>query len=190
MTAVAEKMDANAKAGRRRITAEWVIKAKEAEGKYDVFLSHNTKDKAAVEEIARKLKSVGLRPWLDKWDLEAGKSWVAALQMAIPNMGCAAVFFGPAGIGPWEQQEMEAFLVEFVTRGCSVLPIILPDAPQEPDLPVFLKAKTWVNLRDWKDARSDAFPRLVYGILGRPPGDSPKGLSARRVWEWQEGGGS
>ncbi len=185
-TAVAEQIDANAKAGRQRITAEWVIKAKEAEGKYDVFLSHNSKDKAAVEEIARKLKTVGIRPWLDKWDLKAGKSWVAALQNAIPNIGCAAVFYGPAGSGPWEQEETEAFLVEFVSRGCSVLPVILPDAPQEPDLPVFLKTKTWVNMRDWKEADSDAYHRLVYGILGKPPGDSPSSLSPRHVWEWQK----
>ena len=61
-SAVAEQMDANAKSGRQRITAEWVIKAKEAEGKYDVFLSHNSKDKAAVEDLVRKLKSLGIRP--------------------------------------------------------------------------------------------------------------------------------
>jgi hypothetical protein len=163
------------------------IKPEEAEGKYDVFLSHSSKDKSAVEEIARELKNVGIRPWLDKWDLEAGKSWVAALQKAIPNINCAAVFFGPAGIGPWEQQGMEAFLVEFVAKGSSVLPVILPDAPKEPDLPVFLKTKTWVNLRDWKDPASDAFPRLLCGILGKPPGDSPRGLSARYVWEFQKG---
>jgi hypothetical protein len=187
-TAVAKQMDANARAGRQRITAEWVIKAKEAEDKYDVFLSHNSKDKDAVEKIARELKRIGIQPWLVKWELEPGKSWVAALQKAIPNIACAAVFYGPAGIGPWEQEEMEAFLVEFVRRGCSVLPAILPDAPDEPDLPVFLKTKTWVNLRDWKDPDSDAFPRLVCGILGKPPGDSPKGLSARHVWEWQKGG--
>ena len=42
--------------------------------RYDVFLSHNTTDKDAVEEIARKLKSKGIRPWLDKWDLAAGDS--------------------------------------------------------------------------------------------------------------------
>jgi GTPase SAR1 family protein len=186
--AVAEQIDANAKAGRQRITAEWVIKSKEAEGKYDVFLSHNSKDKAAVEEIARRLKAVAIRPWLDKWDLEAGKSWVAALQKAIPSIGSAAVFYGPAGIGPWEEQEMEAFLVEFVSRGCSVLPVILPDAPKEPDLPVFLKTKTWVNMRDWKEPASDAFPRLVCGVLGKSPGDSPRGLNARYVWEWQKGG--
>lgn len=188
--AVADQMNENAKAGRRRITAAWVIKAKESEGKYDVFLSHNSKDKGAVEKIAKKLKSIGIRPWFDKWDLKPGKSWVAELQKVIPNIGCAAVFFGRAGIGPWEQEEMEAFLVEFVRRGCPILPSILPGAPKEPELPVFLKTKTWVNMREWKDPNDDSFYRLVCGILGHAPGSSPKGLNARYVYEIQRSGQS
>ncbi|MBI2487804.1 MAG: toll/interleukin-1 receptor domain-containing protein [Deltaproteobacteria bacterium] len=34
---------------------------------FDVFLSHNSKEKPAVERIAEKLKQAGLEPWLDKW---------------------------------------------------------------------------------------------------------------------------
>src|SRR5262245_16067395 len=49
-----------------------VIKAKEVEGKFDIFLSHNTRDKPAVEKIARRLLAVGIRPWLDKWNLSPG----------------------------------------------------------------------------------------------------------------------
>jgi hypothetical protein len=41
---------------------------------FDVFLSHNAKDKAAVEKIAKRLLSVGIRPWLDKWQLAPGDS--------------------------------------------------------------------------------------------------------------------
>ena len=69
---VAEQIGTDAKAGRKRMTATLVIKAKEAEGKFDVFLSHNSKDKGEVEKIARKLMAVGLRPWLDKWNLSPG----------------------------------------------------------------------------------------------------------------------
>jgi hypothetical protein len=84
-------------------TAESMIKRKEEQGKYDVFLCHNSKDKAPVEEIAKRLKTVGIRPWLDKWEIVSGQSWVSALQKAIPSINCAAVFCGPAGIGPWQQ---------------------------------------------------------------------------------------
>jgi hypothetical protein len=34
---------------------------------FDVFLSHNSKDKDLVERLAEKLKRAGIEPWLDKW---------------------------------------------------------------------------------------------------------------------------
>ena len=36
---------------------------------------------------------------------------------------------------------MEAFLLEFVSKGARVVPVILPDASPEPELPFFLKAR-------------------------------------------------
>jgi len=185
-TTVAEQMDAAAKIGRQRITAAWVLKAKEAQGKYDVFLSHNSKDKPIVKEVAERLKRLGLRPWLDVERLVPGKSWVAALQKVIADIPCAAVFFGPAGIGPWEQEEMEGFLLEFVGSGARVVPVILPNAPPELELPAFLRTKTWVNLRHWQDAADDDFYRLVCGVIGKEPDAPLGGLKARHVWDWQQ----
>jgi hypothetical protein len=34
--------------------------------KYDVFLSHNSADKPAVETLARRLVKEGIQPWLDQ----------------------------------------------------------------------------------------------------------------------------
>lgn len=33
---------------------------------YDVFLSHSSRDKGAVRELAQRLKGDGLRVWLDE----------------------------------------------------------------------------------------------------------------------------
>ena len=46
--------------------------------------------------------------------------------------------------------------------------MILPEAPPEPEIPLFVRQTVWVDLRDWKRKDSDAFYRLVCGILGRP----------------------
>jgi len=40
--------------------------------KYDVFLSHSTKDKAVVRELAHRLKGDGLKVWLDTWEILPG----------------------------------------------------------------------------------------------------------------------
>jgi hypothetical protein len=59
--------------------------------------------------------------------------------------------------------ELEAFLREFVERGCPVIPALLKDAPRKPRLPIFLKAMTWV---DFRRADPDPLQRLVWGITG------------------------
>ncbi len=184
---VVERMTTNARAGRRRITAGWVIKGKEAQGKYDVFLSHNSQDKDAVEEIARKLKSVGLRPWLDKWDLAPGDSIRKSLEWAIKNIPCAALFFGPADVGKWHIMEIDAYIERWAGGDARMIPVILPDAPAEPEIPIFVRQTLWVNMRDWTDEGDDGFYRLVCGILGKSPGDSPRTkFGARDVWDWQD----
>ena len=47
----------------------------------------------------------------------------------------------------WQRQELDAFLRACVQRGCPVFPVLLADVPQEPALPVFLWATTWVDFR-------------------------------------------
>lgn len=184
---VAATIDTNAKAGRQRITAEWVIKGKKAQGQYDVFLSHNSKDKDAVEEIAHRLLRVGIRPWLDKWDLAPGDAVSDKLEWAIKIIPCAALFFGPADVGKWHIMEIRAYLERWASGDARMVPVILPNAPQEPSIPVFVRQTLWVDMREWKAAKHDGFYRLLCGILGRQPGDSPLlDVKARHVWDWQE----
>jgi WD40 repeat protein len=39
---------------------------------YDVFLSHNSKDKPRVRKLAERLKNAGLRVWFDEWNTLSG----------------------------------------------------------------------------------------------------------------------
>lgn len=39
---------------------------------FDVFLSHNEKDKPRVQPLAERLKAAGVRVWLDEWVIKAG----------------------------------------------------------------------------------------------------------------------
>jgi hypothetical protein len=39
---------------------------------YDVFLSHNSKDKPRVRKLAEDLRTAGLRVWFDEWVLKPG----------------------------------------------------------------------------------------------------------------------
>ncbi len=132
--------------------------------KFDVFISHNSKDKTAVIALAIRLKDRGIKVWLDIWELRPGHDWQEALEEIITNTHSAAVVVGKDGIGSWENREMRALLQEFVIRRLPVIPVLLPDCQGEPELPLLLRGLTWVDLR--KEGDSEAFDRLVWGITG------------------------
>jgi tetratricopeptide (TPR) repeat protein len=135
---------------------------------FHVFLSHNSKDKPAVREIAAALRANGLRPWLDEDELIPGRLWQDALEEIIATCATAAVFVGPSGFGPWQEPEMRACLSEFISRQLPVLPVLLPGAPETP-LPIFLRAFTWVDLRH--GLSGGAWDRLIWGITGTKPAE-------------------
>lgn len=168
------------------MTAGLVIRAKEAEGKFDVFLSHNSKDKSAVEKIARRLQAFGIRPWLDKWNLAPGDTVSDALEEAIKTIPCAALCFGPADIGKWHIMEIRAYVERWASKNSRMIPVILPGVKEDPELPLFVRQTLWLDMREWESEESDAFYRLICGIVGKAPGDSaPRKFGTRDVFEWQ-----
>jgi hypothetical protein len=135
---------------------------------FDTFLSYNSQDKLIVRQLADALVALGLRPWLDERELVPGRLWQEALEQIIHTTKTAVVLVGPAGLGPWEETEVRACLDASVKRKLPVIPVLLPGAP---DLPVFLQAFTWVDLRG--GLKDDGLNRLVWGITGQKPASVP-----------------
>lgn len=158
------EIDRAVEAEREIQTAASVLQGKIATNDFDVFLCHNRKDKAAVRKVGELLKGRGILPWLDEWELQPGVPWQPALEKQIEQIKSAAVFVGEDGIGPWQQQELDAFLREFVSRKCPVIPVVLSNAPNKPALPVFLKGMTWV---DFRSPDPDPLSQLIWGITGQ-----------------------
>jgi hypothetical protein len=144
---------------------------------FHVFLSHSSADKPAVEELARRLAKEGIQAWLDKWNLIPGDPWQPALEKALADSETCAVFVGPSGFGPWQNEEMRAAIDRRVRdsgRRFRVIPVLLPGAEraERSSLPTFLVATTWVEFRDSLDDQY-AFHRLMCGIQGIEPGAGP-----------------
>jgi GUN4-like/TIR domain len=140
------------------------------EDQFDVFLCHNSKDKPEVIEIAHELIRQGIKPWLDKWQLPPGLPWQPLLEEQIKKIKSAAVFVGRSGFGPWQDKEMRAFLNQFVKRNSPVIPVLLGNTPDQPELPIFLDGHTWVDFR----TDTEAMENLIWGITGKPPERKPK----------------
>jgi TIR domain/Leucine rich repeat len=139
--------------------------------RFQLFLSHNSADKPAVEALAGRLRAAGIEPWLDVWHLIPGDPWQPA-----------AVCVGPGGLGPWQHEEMRVAIGRRVDTGRGagpadrfrVIPVLLPGAerPQRSSLPPFLTQTTWVEFRRSLDEQ-EPLRRLVCGARGVEPGAAP-----------------
>ncbi len=144
------------------ICAFW--KRKYVQDGFDVFLCHNVEDKDFLREMNTRLKKAGVITWFDEEQLPPGRIWQQLLEDQIGGIKSAAVFVGANGLGPWQDIEGRAFLSEFAKRRCPVIPVILPDCTNVPQLPMFLRQFTWV---DFRKTIPDPFSQLVWGITGR-----------------------
>ncbi|MEA2623690.1 MAG: hypothetical protein QOH61_2600 [Chloroflexota bacterium] len=140
---------------------------------FDVFLSHNGKDKPAVTRLAEKLRRNGMRPWLDAWELTPGGRWQEELHAGLQASKSCAYFIGPYGEGDWAREELEAARSRAATdRSFRLFPVLLPGVPDPFDrttLPPFLGGRTWVDYRAGLED-GDAFQALINATKGVAPG--------------------
>ena len=163
LSSVLSEMDQTADLQRNIDTVTSSLQGKIATNDYDVFLCHNTADKPNVVIIGEKLKKLGILPWLDKSELRPGLPIQPALEEQIKNTKAAVVFIGKNNTGPWQDVEIYALLAQFVKRKCPVIPVLLPDCEQTPELPAFLEIMMWV---DFRKLDPDPMQQLIWGITG------------------------
>src|SRR5438309_4930096 len=113
---------------------------------FDVFLSHNSRDKPAVEHLAERLQRAGLVPWLDKWCLTPGGQWQEELSAGLRACIACAFFVGPHGLGDWAREELAVALDRAAKdRTFRLFLVFLPGMPEPFDastLPPFLSMRT------------------------------------------------
>ncbi len=140
---------------------------------FAVFLSHNSRDKPAVEWLAEKLKRAGVEPWLDKWCLTPGGNWQDELAAGLRGSSACAVFVGSNGLGDWVREELGVALDRAAKdRAFRLFLVLLPGLPEPFDsstLPPFLSTRTWVDLRSGIE-EPRGFQALVNAIKGVPLG--------------------
>lgn len=139
-----------------------------SQAQFDVFLAHNSEDKAQVRAIAEELKLRGLKPWLDDEQIRPGSSFQQEIQQAIPLVKTAAIFIGIKGLGRWQVLELESLVQECVENNIYIIPVLLPGVNIIPENLRFLRRYRFVSfLQQVNDV--EAFNLLEWGITGNRP---------------------
>jgi len=123
---------------------------------FDVFLSHNSKDKARVRRLAKRLKEAGLRVWFDEWIIKAGDDIYLSIEQGLQSTRVQVLCLSPAALGSdWVSLERSTVLFRDPTnKSRRFIPLLLMDC----DLPDVLRRYRYVDFRDETD---EAFDELL-----------------------------
>jgi hypothetical protein len=138
------------------------------EQQFDVFLAHSSKDKPLIRQIYRKLKEVGIQPWLDEEEIAPGTKFQDEIQQAIGRIKTTAIFLGQGGLGRWQALELKSFISQCVKRDIPVIPVLLPGVEELPEELIFLQEFHAVLFRDGMEDENALFS-LEWGITGKKP---------------------
>ena len=111
-----------------------------SEFSYDVFLSHSSKDKAAVRPLAERLRADGLKVWFDEWVLKPGDSIPAKIEEGLEHSRVLVLCMSAQAFGSdWAQLEAGTFRFrDPLNRERRFIPLRLDDAPIKGSLAQFL----------------------------------------------------
>jgi small GTP-binding protein len=125
--------------------------------KYDVFLSHSSKDKAVVRPIAERLRADGLRVWFDDWELHAGDSIPLKIEEGLEHSRVLVLCMSAQAFDS-EWAKLEAGTFRFrdpLNKERRFIPLRLDDAPIKGSLAQFF----YIN---WLPGNRDqAYAKLI-----------------------------
>lgn len=147
---------------------------------YDVFLSHNSRDKPVVRQLKTRLEDkLGAgRVFFDEDSIQPGAVIPEGLDQALRNSSSSVVCFGPHGEGPWHEEEIWVSLMKSVelshkTQGKEdfrLIPVLLPGSDPV-QLPLQYRIRLWLDFRNGindDEATQRLIDRLARAIQGQP----------------------
>jgi hypothetical protein len=133
-----------------------------------VFLSHASEDKVGfAEPLGRELASLGIRPWLDKWEIRPGDSLVAKLfDQGVAAVDAVIVIVSQYSAGkPWVRAELDAAVVRRITENTRLIPIRLDWG----DMPAPLQMLVWYDAERTEDGIRRAARLVADTLYDRDP---------------------
>ncbi len=124
-----------------------------------VFLSHSSRDKNLANRLANDLKAVGVRVWLDEWEILVGDSITQRIQHGLEEVDFVAVILTRHGVASgWVEKEWQSRIGEEATnRKVVVLPLKADDS----EIPALLRDKKYADFhQDYGNALTELLAAL------------------------------
>jgi hypothetical protein len=135
--------------------------------KYDVFLSHSSKDNTVVHAVAERLRLDGLRVWLDDWEIRPGDHIPAKIEEGLEHSRVLVLCMSAHAFGSdWAILESHTFrFKDPLNKERCFIPLRLDAAPIKGSLAQF----SYIN---WlPDDQEQAYAKLLEAC--RPPVELP-----------------
>ena len=139
---------------------------------FDVFLSHNSKDKARVRRLAERLRGAGVRVWFDAWVIRPGDDVYLSIERGLEAARTLVLCLSPAALGSdWVGLERSTALFRDPSNADRrFIPLLLADC----DLPDTIRRYKYVDFREEAEA---AFEELLIACRAEEtakPAQKPK----------------
>jgi len=130
---------------------------------YDVFLSHNARDKPRVRALAEELRAAGLRVWFDEWVIKPGDDIYMAIERGLEAARAQVLCLTQEALGSeWVALERSTVLFRDPTNaGRRFIPLLLADC----NLPDALRRYKYV---DYRRKTKAAFAELLAACRSEP----------------------
>ncbi|GEM_PF-1818585 len=140
---------------------------------WDVFLSHNRKDKTRVRQVAERLRAAGLRVWFDEWIIQPGDDIYAGIEHGLEYTRTLILCMSRAAFGSdWVKLERNTSIFrDPMNKDRRLIPLLLEDCK----IPVVLRRLSYL---DWRSESDEVLAQLVQSC--QPPKQKAQTRSQRR----------
>ena len=152
--------------------------------KYDVFLSHSSKDKDIVRAVAERLRADGLRVWFDSWELRPGDSIPVKIEEGLEASRVLVLCMSANAFGS-DWAKLESYTFRFrdpLNQERRFIPLRLDTALIKGSLAQFLYINWMPEVREQEYAKLFEACRPIESSVTKPDGLSETQSS---LWEKQ-----
>jgi hypothetical protein len=114
--------------------------------KFDVFLCYNNEDALLVNYIIKCLKKNKVTVLPIERIIFQGSLYVRDVSDVVDRVNSILVFIGK-GIGPWRNDFFRELIVKFGQNKHSIIPVFLPSARDNLEMPVFFAGIEYLDFR-------------------------------------------